>query len=84
LKFELPNLGCGLSASAAYSPVFMVLHSFLYILSPTCEHDNTKTSLEVFKAKLKATLSIEILIAKRNSKLVQHFKKWDSFIPALV
>ena len=42
--------------------------------------DNTKPSLEVFKAKLKATLNIEFVIAKRNGKLAQHYKKWESFI----
>ena len=26
-KFELPNSGCGLSASAAYTPVFTVMFS---------------------------------------------------------
>ena len=31
--------------------------------------DNTKPSLEVFKAKLKAIFNIEFLIAKRNGKL---------------
>ena len=46
--------------------------------------DNTKPSLEVFKAKLKATLNIELLIAKRDGKLVQRNKKLDSFIPVLV
>ena len=42
--------------------------------------DNTKPSLEVFKAKLKATLNIEFVIAKRNGQLAQHYKKWESFI----
>ena len=46
--------------------------------------DNTKPSLEVFKAKLKATLNIEFVIAKRNGKLAQHYKKWESFISVLV
>lgn len=46
--------------------------------------DNTKPSLEVFKAKLKAIFNIEFLIAKRNGKLAQHYKKWDSFISVLV
>ena len=45
--------------------------------------DNTKPSLEVFKAKLKAIFNIEFLIAKRNGKLAQHYKKWDSFISVL-
>ncbi|KAK2567744.1 hypothetical protein P5673_007610, partial [Acropora cervicornis] len=45
--------------------------------------DNTKPPLEVFKAKLKAIFNIEFLIAKRNGKLVQHYKKWDSFISVL-
>jgi len=39
---------------------------------------------EVFRAKLKATLNMELLIAKRNGKLVQHNKKWDSFISVVV
>ena len=42
--------------------------------------DNTKASLKVFKAKLKATFNIEFLIAKRNGKLTQHYRKWESFI----
>ena len=46
--------------------------------------DNTKLSLEVFKAKLKATFNIEFVIAKRNGKLAQHYKKWKSFISVLV
>ena len=46
--------------------------------------DNTKPSLEVFKTKLKAIFNIEFLIAKRNGKLAQHYKKWDSFISVLV
>ena len=37
--------------------------------------NNTKPSLEVFKAKLKATLNTEFVIAKRNGKLAQHYKK---------
>lgn len=49
-----------------------------------CKLDNTKPSVDVFKAKLKATLHIKFLIAKRNGKLVQHYKKLDSFIPVLV
>ena len=43
-----------------------------------------KPSLEVFKAKLKATLNVEFDIAKRNGKLAQHYKKWESFISVLV
>ena len=46
--------------------------------------DNTKPSLEVFKAKLKVTLNTEFVIAKRNGKLAQHYKKWESFISVLV
>ena len=46
--------------------------------------NNTKPSLEVFKAKLKATLDTEFVIAKRNGKLAQHYKKWESFISVLV
>ena len=46
--------------------------------------NNTKPSLEVFKAKLKATLNTEFVIAKRNGKLAQHYKKWESFISVLV
>ena len=46
--------------------------------------DNTKPSLEVFKAKLKATLNIEFVIAKRNGKLAKHYKKWESFISVLL
>jgi len=46
--------------------------------------DNTKPSLEVFKAKLKATLNTEFVIAKRNGKLAQYYKKWESFISVLV
>ena len=49
-----------------------------------CKLYNTKPSLDVFKAKFKATLNIELLIAKRNGKLVQHNKKWDSFISVVV
>ena len=46
--------------------------------------DNSKPSLEVFKAKLKAAFNIEFLIVKRNGKLAQHYKKWESFISVLV
>ena len=46
--------------------------------------NNTNPSLEVFKAKLKATLNTEFVIAKRNGKLAQHYKKWESFISVLV
>ena len=62
---------------------FMVIN---HILLPAkfyiCRYklDNTKPSLEVFKAKLKATLNIEFLFTKRNDKLVQHYKTWDSLI----
>ena len=31
-KFKLPNLRCGLSASAAYTPVFTVIKNFLHFL----------------------------------------------------
>ena len=45
--------------------------------------DNTKPPLEVFKAKLKANFNIEFVIAKIKGKLVQHYKKWESFISVL-
>ena len=48
-----------------------------------CKLNSTKPSLEVFKAKLKATFNVEFLIAKRNAKPV-HYKKWESFILVLV
>ena len=64
---------------------FIVINHILllakfYIYTNRSKLDNTKPSLEVFKAKLKATFNIEFLIAKRNGKLVQHYKKWESFI----
>ena len=42
-----------------------------------CKLNNTKPSLDVFKAKLIVTLNIEFLIAKRNGNLLQHYRKWD-------
>ena len=66
---------------------FMVINHILLLAKLfiyRCKLDNTKPSLEVFKAKLKATLNIEFYIARKNGKFVQHYKKWDSFIPVLV
>ena len=66
---------------------FIVINNILLLAKfyiYRCKLNNTKPSLEVFTAKLKATLNIEFLIAKRNGKLVQHYKKWESFIPVLV
>ena len=39
-----------------------------------------KPSLGIFNAKLKATLNMEFLIAKRNGTLVKHYKHWEAFI----
>ena len=60
--------------------ILLLAKSFIY----RCKLDNTKPSLEVFKGKLKATLNIELYITRKNGKLAQHYKKWDSFIPVLI
>ena len=62
---------------------FIVINHILFYIYRS-KLDKTKPSLEVFKAKLKAIFNIEFLIAKRNGKLAQHYKKWDSFISVLV
>ena len=65
---------------------FLVIHHILLLArfyTYRSKLDNTKPSLEVFKTKLKAT-NIEFVIAKRNGKLAQHYKKWKSFIFILV
>ena len=66
---------------------FIVINHILFLAKCylyTSKLDNTKPSLEAFKARLKATFNIKFLIAKRNGKLAQHYKKWESFISVLV
>jgi len=43
--------------------------------------DNTKPSLEVFKAKLKATLNTEFVIAKRNGNRHNVTKSGNPLFP---
>ena len=43
--------------------------------------DNTKPSLEVFKAKLKATLNTEFVIAKRNGNRPNVTKSGNPLFP---
>ena len=48
-----------------------------------CKLDKKKPSLDVFKAKLKATYSLELYVARKNEVLSTHYAKWDAYISIL-
>ena len=63
----------------AINHILLLGKFFIY----SCKLKNTKPTIAVFKVKLKATLSLELHIARKNDKLSQHHKKWASFLPLL-
>ena len=56
--------------------VILLAKVFIY----QCKYCNVTPSLIVFKAKLKATYRLELFIAKRNGRLLNHYKKWNPLV----
>ena len=56
--------------------VILLAKIFIY----KCKYSNVNPSLIVFKAKLKATYQSELFIAKRNGRLLIHYKKWNPLV----
>jgi len=48
-----------------------------------CKLDKKDPSLDIFKAKLKATYKLQLYIARENDVLSKHSVNWDSFISIL-
>ena len=59
--------------------ILLLAKLFLY----RCKLGKTNPSLDVFKAKLRATYNLEFLIARTNGALLKHYTKWDPFISIL-
>ena len=59
--------------------VLLLAKFFLY----KCKLSNINPSLKVFKAKLKATYTLETYIARKNGILLKHYKKWDCLLSIL-
>ena len=59
--------------------ILLLAKNFLY----RCKLGKTNPSLDVFKAKLRATYNLEFLIARTNGALLKHYTKWDPFISIL-
>ena len=56
--------------------ILLLAKYFIY----KCKLSKVIPSLLVFKAKLKATYTVELYIAKEKGFLPNHYKKWDNFL----
>ena len=56
--------------------ILLLAKYFIY----KCKLSKVIPSLLVFKAKLKATYTVELYIAKEKGILPNHYKKWDNFL----
>ena len=56
--------------------ILLLAKYFIY----KCKLSKVIPSLLVFKAKLKATYTVELYIAKKKGFLPNHYKKWDNFL----
>ena len=56
--------------------VILLAKMFIY----KCKYSNATPSLIGFKAKLKATYKLELFLAKRNGRLLNHDKKWNPLV----
>jgi len=61
------------------SRILLLAKFFIY----RCKLAKKKPSLDVFKAKLKATYKLEPYVARKNDVLSRHYVKWDAFISIL-
>ena len=65
---------------------FMIINHILLLAqfySNRCKLDKKEPSLDVFKAKLKASYKLELYVARKNDVLAKHYVKWDAFISIL-
>ena len=85
-KFKLPNLGCGLSTRAAYTPVFTVYFKFQYF----GRHGVPSSGCNTLRKLARNTVSSEILeknissyceISLANFRLLFNLQREDLVLP---